>query len=160
MSQLDLLLVNAPARASVYGNLSALSAIEPPVWAGLIARYCLARGFTVQILDAEAEGLSIEETASAVLNAVPRLAVFCIYGHQPSASTQCLPAASAVARLVAEDGKGRALLGKGAGIPMLALGTHPSALPEKTLREEPFDFVCQGEGPVTVCALLEVLRNG
>lgn len=152
MSKLDLLLVNAPSRAQVYGELTSLAAIEPPVWAGLIARYCLNRGFSVQILDAEAEGLNVPQTARQITEMEPRLAVFCIYGHQPSASTQSLPAASAVAQVVAQ---GRPLQ----NIPMLALGTHPSALPERTLREEPFDYVVQGEGPVTIAALLEELRK-
>lgn len=34
------------------------------------------------------------------------------------------------------------------------LGNHPSALPERTLREEPVDFVCDGEGPLTIEGLL------
>lgn len=160
MKRLDLLLVNAPSRAQVYGNISELSAIEPPVWAGLIARYCTMRGFKVGILDAEAEGLGVVETAARIILAQPRLAAFCVYGHQPSASTQCLPAASAVAKIISEDWKGRALLGVSGGIPTIALGTHPSALPERTLREEPFDFVCQGEGPRTIDELLFCLTTG
>src|ERR1017187_1970946 len=37
-----------------------------------------------------------------------------------------------------------------------AYGGHPSALPELTLRESPTDFVCQGEGPVTLDTLLKL----
>ena len=147
MSQLDLLLINAPSRATVYGELARdLAAIEPPVWAGLIARYCLDRGFSVQILDAEAEGLSVQKTAFEILRANPRLAAFTVYGQQPSASTQCLPAASAVAaelRRITRD-----------PIRTLALGTHPSALPERTSLEEPFDYVCEGEGHRLIDCLL------
>jgi anaerobic magnesium-protoporphyrin IX monomethyl ester cyclase len=157
MSKLDLLLVNAPSRIGVYQNLSEFTAIEPPVWAGLIARYCLNRGYSVEILDAEATflhgeqtSLDVEQTAWQIALLEPRLAVFCIYGHQPSASTQCLPAASAVAR---------ELKSLRPDIPTLALGTHMSALPEKTLREEPFDYVCQGEGPRTIAPMLENLRQ-
>ena len=149
MNKLDLLLVNAPSRAAVYGELARdFAAIEPPVWAGLIARYCLDRGFLVEILDAEAESLSVLETSIEIMRRQPRLAAFIIYGQQPSASTQCLPAASAVARGVEST------------IKKLALGTHPSALPERTLREEPFDYVCEGEGPTTVINLLRSLRDG
>ena len=150
MSRLDLLLVNAPSRTSVYGPLSDLAAIEPPVWAGLIARHCLNRGFSVEILDAEAEGLSVDQTAWRIAEKNPRLAAFCIYGHQPSASTQCLPAAGKVADVLRTHLQGNSL----APIQTLALGTHPSALPKRTLREEPFDYVCQGEGPATIAALL------
>ena len=35
-----------------------------------------------------------------------------------------------------------------------------AALPERTLREEAADFVCGGEGPVTIAALLETLSSG
>lgn len=151
--RLDLLLVNAPSRKGAYGSLSHLSAIEPPVWAGLIATYCRNKGWTVQILDAEAEGLTVEQTVNKCVDAYPRLAVFCIYGHQPSASTQCMPGASAVVKGINHR------LGHlvGAHFPTLALGTHPSALPAKTIREEPFDYVCEGEGPYTVERLLAAL---
>ncbi len=39
------------------------------------------------------------------------------------------------------------------------LGNHPSALPERTLREEPIDYVVDGEGPVTLDGLLNVLNG-
>ena len=149
--RLDLLLVNAPSRLGVYGKLSEFAAKEPPVWAGLLARYCLNRGFSVRILDAEAEGLNAAETAHKIMTEHrPRLAVFCIYGHQPSASTQCMPAAEATAR--------RLRFEQHSETPTLALGTHPSALPERTLREGTFDFVCQGEGPSTIESLLLRLK--
>ena len=44
--------------------------------------------------------------------------------------------------------------------PTMAMGTHPSALPKRTLEEEPYTYVCQGEGPLTVEALVNVLKNG
>jgi len=37
---------------------------------------------------------------------------------------------------------------------------HPSALPERTLEEEKVDFVVEGEGPLTLKGLIEVLKNG
>lgn len=147
---LDLLLVNPPSRALVYQGLSRFSAIEPPVWAGLIARYCLNRDFSVEILDAEAEGLDAADTAWAILSKQPRLVAFCIYGHQPSASTQCMPGAKAVLGMmdafVNDFGAKQ--------VPVLAIGTHPSALPTETLKEG-FDYVVQGEGPITISRVLE-----
>lgn len=143
-----ILLVNAPASADVYGKLQPLAAVEPPVWAGLIAQYVAEHSkFSVRILDAEALGLTVQETVASILEINPVLAVFCVYGHQPSASTQCLPAASAVARLL------------GATVPSLAVGTHMAALPERTLREEGFTYVCEGEGPTTVVALMAALTS-
>jgi len=42
----------------------------------------------------------------------------------------------------------------------LVLGTHASALPELTIKNEPYDFVCEGEGPYTILTLLQCLRAG
>jgi radical SAM superfamily enzyme YgiQ (UPF0313 family) len=43
---------------------------------------------------------------------------------------------------------------------LMIAGLHPTALPERTLREEAVDFVCQGEGPLTIRGLLDLLRVG
>jgi radical SAM superfamily enzyme YgiQ (UPF0313 family) len=37
-------------------------------------------------------------------------------------------------------------------------GTHPAALPERTLREEGVDFVCDREGPETILRTLEAVK--
>ena len=136
MPKIDVVLVTPPNRLAVYQGLSNdLAAIEPPVWSGLIAAYLEARGFRVAMIDAEAEGLPHMEAASTIADMEPQLAVFCIFGQQPSASTQCIPGGSKTCMHLNDIAK----------IPSLVLGTHPSALPERTLAEEPFDFVCQGE---------------
>jgi len=41
----------------------------------------------------------------------------------------------------------------------MVMGTHASALPQRTLLEEPYTYVCQGEGPYTVLGLLEALAG-
>ena len=149
---IDVLFVNAASRKAVYGGLARFSAVEPPVWAGLLARFCQERGHSAAILDAEAFELNPQQTAFEILRANPRLCVFPIYGHQPSASTQSLPAARDAVnalRHISHD-----------HIPTLALGTHIAALPERTLQEEPFDFLCTGEGPATLDALIVALWAG
>jgi len=147
---IDLLLVTPPSRLEVYQSLSNdFAAIEPPVWSGLIANFVRAKGFTVQILDAEALGLTHQETASAIIEANAVLTTYVIYGQQPSASTQCMPGGRKVATIVNEN----------SDLPSLVMGTHASALPERTLTEEPYNFVCEGEGPHTVASLLEALKE-
>lgn len=146
---LDVLLVTPPSRAQVYQELSRdFAAIEPPVWSGLIATFLRERGCAVAVLDAEAEGLTHQQTAERIAALVPRLAVFVIYGQQPSASTQCMPAGRKVCEML------KTL----ADIPTLVMGTHPSALPKRTLLEEPYTYVCQGEGPATILGLILALR--
>lgn len=153
MEKLDVLFVTPPSRLEVYQGLSNdLAATEPPVWSGLIAGFMGRHGYSVEILDAEAEGLTHEQTARRIVAADPTLAVFMVYGQQPSASTQCMPAGAKTARLLNEE--------TGGDIPTLVIGTHPSALPRRTLREEPYRFVCEGEGPYTVLGLVEALKSG
>lgn len=149
---LDVLFVAPPSRLQVYQDLSKdLAAIEPPVWAGLLAKFVHKQGYEAAILDAEASGFNHQQTAEAIAATNPTLTVFIIYGQQPSASTQCMPAGRAVCER----------LNVLTDTPTLVLGTHPSALPKRTLEEEPYTYVCQGEGPHTVIGLLEVLlRKG
>jgi len=93
MSNLDVLLITPPSRLDVYQTLSNdYAAIEPPVWSMLIAKYLSRLNYNVEILDAEAENFTHEQTAESIADKNPKLAVFVIYGQQPSASTQCMPA--------------------------------------------------------------------
>ena len=73
-NQIDLVLVNPNSKKRVYQGLSdELSAIEPPVWAGLMATFIRKKGYSVAILDAEAEHLSPEDASKRVIEMRPRL---------------------------------------------------------------------------------------
>lgn len=150
--QVDLLLVNAPGKQLVYQSLANdLAAYEPPIWAGFIGTFIRNRGFSVAILDAEAEQLDYQATVSRIVDANPLLTVFVVYGQQPSASTQCMPATGQIAKMLRDQSPGQKTM---------FLGTHPSALPKRTLVEEATTFVCQGEGPYTILDTLKVLKEG
>ena len=145
----DLVLVNPASRKRVYQSLaSELVAIEPPVWAGLMASFVRRYGYRVAIVDAEALNLSADETAAAVLELRPRLTAVVVYGHQPSASTQVMPAAGAVCTAIKELSPDSTVL---------LVGGHVAALPERTLEEETADFVAGGEGLYTLVDLLAAL---
>jgi anaerobic magnesium-protoporphyrin IX monomethyl ester cyclase len=149
--QLDLVLVHPGTRMQVYQSLgSTLAAIEPPVWASLLATFVRQRGFSVQVLDAEAESLTPEETAKRIEDMDPSLAVVVVYGHQPSASTQNMTVSGSICAALKDLNPDRKLA---------LVGGHVAALPERTLREETADFVCTGEGPYTVVDLLEAVKS-
>jgi radical SAM superfamily enzyme YgiQ (UPF0313 family) len=149
---LDLLLISPSNRVQVYQSLSkTLTAVEPPVWAGLIASFVRARGKSVAILDAEAEGLTPEQVASRVQEINPLLAAVVVYGHQPSASTQNMTGCHAVCSAIKTAHPDTKLL---------LVGGHVAALPERTMKEEPVDFVAGGEGLYTIVELIEALRSG
>jgi radical SAM superfamily enzyme YgiQ (UPF0313 family) len=146
------MLVNAPGKRQVYQSLANdLTAYEPPIWAGFLAEFFRNNRYSVEILDAEALGLTYEQTVHEIQGCNPLLTVFVVYGQQPSASTQCMPAAGDVARMLKQESP---------DLKVLFMGTHSSALPERTLREESTDFVCRGEGPFTILGVIEALKAG
>ena len=149
---LDLLLIHPGGRKTVYQSLGAdLSGIQPPLWAAMIATFIRKRGYSVAILDSEAEDLSAEETAERAGDINPMLAAVVVYGNQPSASTQNMPAAGAICTAIRQHSP---------DISTLLVGGHVASLPERTLLEEDADFVAGGEGPYTVLELLEALKSG
>lgn len=148
----DLVLVVPGSRAEAYQSLARpLTAAEPPVWAALMATYVRKKGFSVQIIDANALWLSPQKAAEDAVGLNPKLAVTVVYGHNPSASTQNMPAAGDTLRAIKETNP---------ELPTLILGGHPSALPQQTLLEETVDYVCTGEGPLTIVDLLNALNAG
>jgi radical SAM superfamily enzyme YgiQ (UPF0313 family) len=147
----DLVLVNPGSRTKIYQSLGAkLTAVENPVWAGLIATFVRNKGFSVQIVDAEADELTPEQTAERVKLLDPTLVTIVVYGHQPSASTQNMTGASAIAS---------AIKNLAPDLPLLMLGGHVAALPERTLEEEAVDYVAKDEGLYTIVDLLDGFRQ-
>lgn len=145
----DVVFIHPSAAHDTYGPLAtAITAVEPPAWLRMCAAYARSRGYSVAAVDQEAENLSPLEVAERVRRIGPRLVVVCVYGHQPSASTQTVPAACEVSRVIKDFMP---------ELPILWVGGHVSALPERTLREEPCDFACVGEGPETIVALLRTI---
>ncbi len=150
--KLDLLLVNPGGRGQIYGDLaSSLSGIEPPIWCGLIAAFVREHGYLVKIIDSEAENWSPEYTAKKIAGYNPLLVGIIVLGSNPSAAST--PKMTATSELLT------ALKNITPNTKIILGGLHPSSLPERTLREERPDFVCQGEGLYTILELLDVLKE-
>ena len=72
----DVVLVNPGARTRIYQSLGTrLTAVENPVWAGLIATFVRKQGFSVEIVDAEADEFTPMQIAERVESIDPRLVV-------------------------------------------------------------------------------------
>ncbi|HEU4879314.1 MAG TPA: radical SAM protein, partial [Gemmatimonadaceae bacterium] len=148
----DLVLVNPGARTAIYQSLGQrLTAVENPIWAGLIATFVRRRGYSVEIIDAEADELAPVEIAERVAMIDPKLVVIVVYGHQPSASTQNMTGASLACTAIRE---------RVPRVRILMVGGHVAALPERTLAEEACDFVAHDEGLYAIVDLLEAARQG
>lgn len=148
----DLVIINPSAAHGIkgghpiYGELgNTLIAIEPPLWCRLIAGHVRERGFSVEIIDAEAEDLTPAAAAFVAKGKSPSLVCIAAFGHQPSASTQQMGGAGDTARELKK---------LDISIPIIMVGGHVAALPERTLREEMIDYACTGEGPLTIMGLL------
>lgn len=145
MRQLDILFINTNSANSVYQKLAEKwAAVEPPTWSLLLAQSCRAKGYGVGILDAQAERMTNEETANAIIAAKPKFACFVTYGQNPNAGTTNMVGVYKVAELVKE-----------ANIRTISVGSHTSALPHEVLSNKYIDYVTLNEGVYAIHKLLE-----
>lgn len=145
-SDLDFLIVHTNSAKRVYQDLATSdSAIETPIWAGLIHSALASKGFGVGLIDCEVLGLNAEQSAQEIVDARCKLAVFVVYGQQPSASSQNMSGAVEVAGLVKSMDP---------EVCIVFVGGHVAALPRETLDKHLcIDIVCTNEGVRTLCDL-------
>ena len=147
----DILFVHPNASEVIYQGLAKNNAaIEPPIWAAMLANSVRAKGFRPEILDAEVEGLDYLSAAKRITEYKARIVCFVVYGQQPSASSQNMEGATATARELKKLDPNTFIV---------FVGGHMAALPIETMKKEPFiDAVCQNEGVYTLHQLLQVKR--
>jgi radical SAM superfamily enzyme YgiQ (UPF0313 family) len=143
----DILLINpGGSKARMYQDLSKeFSAVDTPFWAILTAGYLRKEGFQVAVLDANAENIDFDETVRRIEALAPKYIAVVCYSQQANVSTPIMVGVGELCRKIKER------------IPeknLILTGWHPSALPERTLREEACDLVVQGEGFYTLRDLL------
>jgi len=144
---MDILFVQPNASEKIYQGLSKNhSAIEPPIWAAMLANHCRVKNFGAQILDCEVEMLSWQDSAKIINEINPRVVCFVVYGQQPSASSQNMSGAIGTANLLKQLNP---------NVKTLFVGGHISALPLNVLAEPSVDMICQNEGVYTISNLLK-----
>lgn len=146
-----ILFVHPNGSKKIYQDLSKdFSAIEPPIWALMLAKRARIDGIECDVLDCEALRKTSEQSIEEIKEIAPDICAIVVYGQQPSASTQNMVGAEEISKGL-----------KDTNIQVLFIGAHPSALPERTLKDNPWAYICQGEGPETVRALCynEALEN-
>jgi anaerobic magnesium-protoporphyrin IX monomethyl ester cyclase len=146
---IDILFVHANASSKIYQGLATNNAaIEPPIWAAMLANSVRSIGYEAQILDAEAERIDYLTTAKRISEYDARIICFVVYGQQPSASSQNMEGASKTAlefKNLHPDSF------------VVFVGAHVSALPQETMESHDFiDALCQNEGVYTLRDLLAV----
>jgi radical SAM superfamily enzyme YgiQ (UPF0313 family) len=148
---IDILFVHPNASQKIYQGLATNNAaIEPPIWAAMLANSVRAKGFKPEILDAEVEKLDYISAAKRITEYKARIVCFVVYGQQPSASSQNMEGATATAKELRDLAPDTFIL---------FVGGHVAALPEETLRKESYiNAVCQNEGVYAINDLLTISK--
>jgi radical SAM superfamily enzyme YgiQ (UPF0313 family) len=146
---MDVLFINPSSSLKAYQGLAetGFSAIEPPTWSLLLAQSLRSVGKSVDILDCDALGLSLEQSVSEIKAAKPRLACFVLYGQNPNAGTTSMIGGTALAKALKEEA--------GDEIKICFIGSHTSALPMDVLALNFVDFIIYNEGVYSLRELLE-----
>jgi radical SAM superfamily enzyme YgiQ (UPF0313 family) len=151
-SHADLVLLRPNGKEIMYHGIKAgIAAVDPPYWLAVMGGYLRDRGIDVALIDAEAAGQTPEETAAVVRDLRPKLAGVLTLGSNLTASTWTMPGAGILCR---------AIKNAAPELPVFLWGNHPSALPERTLREEAVDYVVVGEGFDAIAELLHFCKDG
>ncbi len=145
---LDCIFLVTKSSKKTYQKLShTYSAIEPPTWALLLAESTRSVGFNVNILDANAENLSLEEILKRIKDYSPKLICLVVYGQNVNAGTTNMSGAIHTSEY----------LKKFISIPISIIGSHVQALPIETLKKEKsIDFVFTNEGVYSLRNLLKL----
>ena len=145
---LDCIFLVTKSSKKTYQKLShTYSAIEPPTWALLLAESARSVGFKVNILDANAENLSVEEILKRIKDSSPKLICLVVYGQNVNAGTTNMSGAIHTSEY----------LKKFISTPISIIGSHVQALPIKTLKKEKsIDFVFTNEGVYSLRNLLKL----
>lgn len=141
----DVVLVKPGGRVKTFGELGpSISGFAPPLDIGILASIMRDKGYSVKIIDADAEFLTSSDTVNRITEYDPFLVA--IFSH----TIRMTHAGETIKELQRKAPQIKTLLG----------GRHPSALPEKTLLEERPDFVCQGEAFQVLPGLMQLIKEG
>jgi radical SAM superfamily enzyme YgiQ (UPF0313 family) len=144
---IDILFISPGNASGIYQSLANdYAAIEPPTWALLLAQSCRSVGYTVGLIDANAENLDKETVEQRVKELNPRLICLVVYGQNVNSGTVNMSGATYLSNHLKEVG---------INTPIAYIGSYVQAVPIKALKDEPsIDFLFTNEG---VYALRNVL---
>ena len=144
---IDILFISPGNASGIYQSLANdYAAIEPPTWALLLAQSCRSVGYTVGLIDANAENLDKETVEQRVKELNPRLICLVVYGQNVNSGTVNMSGATYLSNHLKEVG---------ITTPIAYIGSYVQAVPIKALKDEPsIDFLFTNEG---VYALRNVL---
>lgn len=145
---IDLLVIAPPSR-KLYQALApaGISAVEPNIWAGLLASSAKSKGHSVVLLDLEAIEYKDHEILNLIDDLKARVVLFVVTGQNPNASTAAMDGAVHIAELLHNNIRSK----------IAFVGPHINALYEDVLiKHKEIDIAFTNEG---VYALNNVLSS-
>lgn len=137
-------LISIPTMENAYHNMKDFAAIFIPIGMASIAAVLEKNGYDVEIIDANAEGLTDDEALRRVAQARP-----CYVG------STCMTATMDRSYDFYSKLKERL-----PGVKVIVGGPHVSALPKRTLQEcRDIDIVVKGEGEDTIADLMQAIES-
>ena len=150
---IDILFIHPNASSIIYQGLAEHhSAIEPPIWAGMLLNSILSHnGYSAELLDCEVLHLNNDEAIEHIQYLDPVIICFVVYGQQPSASSQNMEGAVSLAEDVKRNFPEKKVV---------FVGGHVAALPIETLEKHScIDICCQNEGVYTILNLIQCIKS-
>lgn len=126
------------------------SAIAPNVQMGLLASYLKSKNIDLEVIDSEVESLSHKGLIEIIEKEEPLLFGLICSGANPSSSTMTLAGIVDFFEKYSPSGLATSTF---------VWGSHPTVLPERTLKETGTDFVIRGEGYETIRELFFALSS-
>jgi radical SAM superfamily enzyme YgiQ (UPF0313 family) len=107
----------------------------------------------VDMVDSDVANYSLEDLMRYIFDSKPLYVCLIASGSNPSASTMTMVGIIDFCKKYYKDPESK-------NIPIVIWGGHPTALPERTLKETGADFVIKGEGYETLSGLYQSFING
>jgi len=132
-----------PSNLKVYEKMDKKGSKTPPIGIMYLAGVLRKNGYNVEILDAEADSLTLDQTVSSSLKHDPDLiGITC--------TTPLIESATEISKKIKEQKPGTVtVLG----------GPHITALPQETLEQPSIDYIVCGEGELTLLELVQALER-
>ena len=124
------------------------AAVAPNIPMAVLTSHLEKNDIPVNMIDSDVEGHSIDDLIEHILEEKPVYTCLVASGANPSASTMTMVGIIEFCKKFYKHPEARE-------IPVIIWGGHPSALPERTLRETGVDYVIKGEGYETLTGLYE-----
>lgn len=140
---MKVLIVNPPYTKKVYSGLKNAVQMEIPLGIAYLGAALEQANISVEILDANAEELSIKKTAYKILKNNADIIAF-------TSATNTVTAVYEIANYIKKYSNKIIIIG----------GHHPTSAPEQTLKEsKDIDFLILGEGELTLVDLIKNIKS-